>query len=156
MFKTIIKVKLLNPVCKLSVNPKGDWIDLKSSTSRFCPKNKFLMVPLGVCVQLPDGYEAIIAARSSMYPKNFAYNPSAIGVIDNTYCGDNDEWKWVLYFCRDYEITEGDRICQFRIQLSQKATIWQKIKWLFSSGIEIKYVDKLNEKNRGGFGTSGK
>lgn len=156
MFRTIIKVKLLNPACKIEINPKGDWIDLRSSTTRECPRGKFLMVPLGVAIHLPEGFEAVIAARSSMYPRSFCYNPSAIGVIDNSYCGNDDEWKWLLYSCRDYSLAEGDRVCQFRIQLSQKATWWQKLKWALSSGVEIRYVDSLNGDNRGGFGTSGK
>ena len=56
---------------------------------------------------------------------------------------------------RETTIEAGDRICQFRIQLSQKATMWQKIKWLLSSGIELVEVDDLGDDNRGGFGTSG-
>lgn len=153
--KTKIKVLLLNRACRIEVNPKGDWIDLHSSLSKLCPKGKFCMVPLGVCIKLPDGYEAIIAARSSTYPKFFAYNPSAIGVIDNSYCGENDEWKWLIYCCKEFNLEQGDRICQFRVQLSQKATLWQKIKWLFSSGIEIEYVNKMDDETRGGFGSTG-
>lgn len=154
--KAKIKVKLFNPACNLTINPNGDWIDLKSSTTRECPAGKFVSVPLGVCMELPAGYEAIIASRSSIYQKTFMYNPNAIGVIDNCYCGDDDEWKWLVFCCRDTEIEEGQRLCQFRIQLSQHATMWQKIKWLFTSGVEIEYVDKLTGPNRGGFGTSGK
>ena len=156
MFKAVIKVKLLNPACKLEVNPKGDWIDLHSSINRFCPKGKFVSVPLGVCVKLPAGYEAIVASRSSIYQKMFMYNPNAIGVIDNTYCGNDDEWKWTEFCCRDASVEEGQRLCQFRIQLSQHATFWQRVKWLFTSGVQIKYVNRLSDENRGGFGTSGK
>lgn len=155
MFKTVIKVKLLNPACKIEINPKGDWIDLRSSTTRVCPKGKFVVIPLGVCVKLPAGFEAVIASRSSTYPRNFVYNPSSIGIIDNAYCGDDDEWKWLLYSCKDFDLHEGMRICQFRVRLSQHATWWQKLKWIFSSGVEIQYVDKLGGESRGGFGTTG-
>jgi len=56
---------------------------------------------------------------------------------------------------RETTIEAGDRICQFRIQLSQKATMWQKIKWLFSSGVELVQVDDLGDNNRGGLGSTG-
>lgn len=154
--KAKIKVKLLNPACKPVITAKGDWIDLKSSLTKMCPARKYVLVPLGVCIQLPAGYEAIIASRSSIYTKRFAYNPSAIGIIDNSYCGDNDEWKWLEYCCNEMDLQQGDRLCQFRIQLSQKATLWQRIKWLFTSGVELVFVDKLDNQDRGGFGTTGK
>ena len=78
-----------------------------------------------------------------------------MGVIDNTYCGNNDEWKYPAIALRDTIIKRGDRICQFRIQLSQKATLWQKIKWFLSSGIKIIKVDSLDNNDRGGFGSTG-
>ena len=77
------------------------------------------------------------------------------GVIDNSYCGDEDEWRFPAIAFRDTTINKGERICQFRIQLSQKATIWQKLRWLFSNKIELVSVDKLESINRGGFGTTG-
>ena len=73
-----------------------------------------------------------------------------------SYNGDNDEWRFPAYFTRRAILYKGDRICQFRIQLSQKATFWQKLKWLFSSGIKIEQVEKLNTIDRGGIGSSGK
>ena len=76
-------------------------------------------------------------------------------MIDQTYCGDNDEWKFPAIAYRDTLIPERDRICQFEIRLSQKATFWQKLKWLFSSGIEIIEVESLEGTNRNGFGSTG-
>lgn len=117
------------------------------------------LIPLGVAIQLPKGYEAIVLPRSST-PNEDSKGKGIIsanseGVIDNIYCGDNDQWFFNAIAIRHTTIEEGDRICQFRIQLSQKATKWQKIKWLFSSGVKIEYVTKLGNKDRGGFGSSG-
>ena len=81
---------------------------------------------------------------------------NSIGVIDNTYCGNGDEWMVNMIAFDSSEIHKGDRICQFRIQLSQNATIWQKIKWFFTNKIELVEVDTLSEINRGGFGSTGK
>ena len=77
-----------------------------------------------------------------------------MGVIDNSYCGDNDEWRLPVITLRSTEINAGTRVAQFRIQLSQKATVWQKIKWLFSTGIQLEYVDILSSINRGGIGST--
>ena len=79
-------------------------------------------------------------------------------IIDNkmSYCGDNDEWKYNAIALNTSHIKKGDRICQFRIQLSQKATFWQKLRWLFSSKIELVQVDHLDNKDRGGFGSTDK
>lgn len=79
-----------------------------------------------------------------------------MGVIDYTYRGNTDEWRFPAIALNHTVINIGDRICQFKIQLSQKATIWQKIKWLFTSKIKFKWVDHLENTSRGGFGTTGK
>lgn len=166
--------------------PKGDWVDLRSAkTVRFkAPQAGTLktrivngqeekyrnvnfdlqLVPLGVAMKLPDGYEAMIIARSSL-PIGFGVMlANSAGLIDGKttkdsigYNGPDDEWKAPLIALRDTTITENERICQFKVQLSQKATIWQKIKWLFTSGFEIVEVDELpNKTNRGGFGAGTK
>ena len=72
-----------------------------------------------------------------------------------SYNGDNDEWKFPAIAIRETTIEEGTRICQFRIQLSQKATCWQKLKWFFSNGIKLVEVDSLNNEDRLGFGSTG-
>ena len=113
------------------------------------------LIPLGVAMQLPKGYEAIVNVRSSTY-KNFnVVLANSQGVIDETYNGNNDQWFAHLIAFKDTRISLGDRICQFRIQLSQKATVWQKIKWLFSNGVRIKFVNNLNDIDRRGHGHSG-
>lgn len=176
--KLKIKVKRTNMSLDLpEITKKGDWIDLRSSenVTMHAPQAgtlkrhkvdgkeeshrdvefDFKLIPLGVAVQLPKGFEAMVLARSST-PKKFGIiTANSEGVIDNSYCGDGDEWKYPAIAIRDTVINEGDRICQFRIQLSQKATMWQKIKWFLSSGVKIVEVESLGGTNRGGFGSTG-
>lgn len=178
--KQRILIKRLNKNIELpKVINCGDWVDLRAAdTFRFrAPQSGTLktrnvngqeekyrnvsfdlqLMPLGIAMKLPKGFEATVIARSSL-PKGFGVIlANSIGLIDNSYCGNEDEWKAPLIALRDTTIKEGERICQFRIQLSQKATRWQKIKWLFTDGIEIVEVDELpNKENRNGFGSTGK
>lgn len=159
--KLKIKVKELTEGCMPSIIQNGDWIDLvcaedmklNITTLEDNPDVKY--IPLGIAMQLPKGFEAIVAPRSST-PNRFGIMcANSFGVIDNCYCGNNDEWKFPVIAIRSTFIEKGCRICQFKIQLSQKATLWQKIKWLFSSGIELVKVDNLQENSRGGFGSTG-
>lgn len=173
--KLKIKVKEITEGCMPEINPKGDWIDLRAAEDlKFTfskiayidskdnnkiymqvSNNELFKMPLGVAMELPKGFEAVVAPRSST-PFKFNFTvPNSFGVIDNSYNGDTDEWKCTINPISDIDIKKGDRICQFRIQLSQKATIWQKLKWLFSSGVKLDKVDNLNNNDRGGFGTSG-
>ena len=112
-------------------------------------------IPLGVAMKLPDGFEAIMASRSSAAKKMGIMLANGIGIIDNSYCGDGDEWQYPAVALRKTSIAVHTRLCQFRIQLSQKATVWQKIKWLFSSGIELVEVEALGTENRNGLGSTG-
>ena len=171
--KVKIKVKVLTEGCMPVINPNGDWIDLKAAKDveiraaqagvQYTEDNEkyrdvhipVTYIPLGVAMQLPNGYEAIVASRSSGPNKLRLFTPSGQGIIDNVFNGDKDQWHYVASPMTNTKINKGDRICQFRIQLSQKATMWQKIKWLFSSGVEFIEVDNLNNSNRGGLGTSG-
>ena len=138
-------------------NIKNDYIDengKKRYKKRVTPTVELL--DLGVAMQLPKGFEAIIAPRSST-PKYFGVLcANSIGVVDNAFRGNDDVWKFPAFVFGSKSIKPGDRICQFRIQLSQKATILQKLKWLFTSGIKFQYVDKLENDNRGGIGSTGK
>lgn len=174
--KLKIKVKVLTKGCMPEINPSGDWIDLRAAEDIELKapqagtlKRKVIngeevsyrnvtfdtkLFSLGIAMELPKGFEAQVLPRSST-PKLGFIQPNSEAVIDNVYNGDNDEWKYWATALRDTVIHKGDRICQFRIQLNQKATIWQKIKWLFSSGVELVEVDSLNNDNRGGIGTSG-
>lgn len=173
-----VKIKIKSPY-EIKITSKGDWFDLryigeditfdgfenvktnytdaegkKHYKKRVVPKVELLN--LGVAMQLPKGFEAIIAPRSST-PKHFnVLCANSIGVVDNAFRGNDDVWKFPAFVYGNKTIKYGDRICQFRIQLSQKATVLQKLKWLFSSGIEFQYVDKLENENRGGIGSTGK
>lgn len=157
--KAVIKVKYLANVPKLKVNPKGDWIDLYAAREvtlgLYGPIEN---IPLGVAIKLPDGYEALIVSRSSAPKVMNLWSPISVGVIDNTYCGNEDEWKWPVapFGTRTPTVAKHWRVCQFRIQLSQHATWKQRVKWLFTDGVELLEVDDLKSESRGGFGTSGK
>lgn len=140
------------------INNKNEWIDLYTPTYHgvsYQP-NELRKLNLGIAIKLPPGMEAILAFRSSTGPEYRIIMPNGIGVIDNTYCGDNDVWKLPFYTMREGTITGGSRLCQFRVQLSQKATFMQKLRWLFSNGIELVEVEHLGGPDRGGFGTTGK
>lgn len=150
---------------------KGDWIDLRAAETiemkapfaNTLTKNRtirnvefdFQLIPLGVAMKLPKGFEAVVLPRSSTYKKYKIMLANSQGVIDQTYCGNNDQWFMPVVAFDNTVINEGDRICQFRIQLSQFATPWQKIKWLFSKKIEIVKTASLSEESRGGIGSTG-
>lgn len=171
--KLKIKIKEIVPGCMPEINPIGDWIDLKAAKdmeiraaqagtqyqeNNYKFRDVFIhttYIPLGVAVELPKGFEAIIASRSSTPKNKGLFIPNGQGIIDISYQGNKDEWNFIASPMNNTNIKKGDRICQFRIQLSQKATFWQKLKWLFSSGIELVKVDNLNNNNRGGMGTTG-
>ena len=174
--KLKIKVKVLAEGCMPSVIDKGDWIDLRASETvtfkapqagtlkrRVVDGNEISfrnvsfdtkLIKLGIAMELPKGFEALVNPRSST-PKLHIFQTNSQAVIDNCYNGNSDEWRYWITALAETTISKGDRICQFRIQLSQKATVWQKIKWLLSSGIELVKVDNLDNNNRGGIGTSG-
>ena len=148
---------------------RGDWIDLRASQEIIlnAPQAGTLKghdvkhrdvisdvtyIPLGIAMKLPDGYEAIVASRSSAPKKMGIMLANGIGIIDNSYCGDEDQWMYPAVTLRKTSIAKNSRLCQFRIQPSQKATLWQKVKWLFTSGIELVEVDSLEGENRMGLG----
>ena len=151
---------------------KGEWVDLsaakecvlqapqagtlKGSESKHRDVvSEVTYIPLGVAIKLPDGFEAIMTSRSSSAKKLGVMMANGIGVIDNSYGGDDDEWMYPAVSIRKTSIAKNTRLCQFRIQLSQKANLWQKIKWLFTSGIELVEVDSLNHESRRGLGSTG-
>lgn len=169
----IVKVHELTPGSYFSFYKKGEWIDLKAAETitlhapqagtqydrdgkKFRDVNfESTLIPLGFSMALPEGFEAILATRSGTYKKYNVIQANAPGVIDESFSGTNDEWKFSVIALGDCTINAGDRICQFRIQPSQKAKWWQKLRWLFTSKIEFIWVDKLNDKDRGGFGSTG-
>lgn len=113
------------------------------------------MINLGVAMELPKGCEAVVIPRSSTFKKWGVMQVNSQGEIDNVYKGNNDVWHMPVIAFKNVTIPKGTRLCQFRVQLNQKATVWQKIKWLFSNGVKLKKVETLSDNNRGGFGTSG-
>lgn len=112
----------------------------------------FKLIPLGVAMQLPKGFEAYIVPRSSTFKKYGILQTNSEGIIDNSYCGNNDEWKLPVVATKEITIPKGTRIAQFRIQLTQKASVWQRLKWLFSQSVKIQKVQSLGNSDRGGFG----
>ena len=122
---------------------KSDWIDLRAAEEVELKKGEFALIPLGVAMELPRGYEAHVVPRSSTF-KNFGIiQTNHMGVIDETYCGDNDQWFFPAYALRDTVIHTGDRICQFRIMEHQPA-------------IEFEEAPELGHEDRGGHGITGK
>ena len=140
-----LKVKFENEICQdfEFVGEKSDWIDLKAAQDYELKQFEHALINLGFALQLPDGYEAHIVPRSSTF-KNFGIlQTNSMGIIDNSYCGDEDYWKLPVIAMRDTVIKKGDRICEFRIM--------EKM-----SNIEVEIVKTLGNENRGGFGSTGK
>lgn len=138
-----IKIKYFNEglekINKISI---GDWIDLRSAENLNLNKGDFKLISLGVAMQLPEGYEAHIVPRSSTYKKWGIIQANHQAVIDESYCGDNDIWKYPVIALKNTEIHKNDRICQFRIIKKMPQ-------------IEFIEVKKLGNDNRGGFGSTG-
>ena len=128
---------------KLKKTKKGDWIDLRSAIDISLKKGDFALIPLGVGMVLPDGYEAHIVPRSSTFKNWKIIQTNSVGIIDNSYSGENDQWMMPVYAVEDTKIKKNDRICQFRIL--EKMPV-----------LEIQEVEHLNDVSRGGFGSAGK
>ena len=112
------------------IDGKSDWIDLRAAEEVQMQTGEFRLIPLGVAIQLPQGYEAHIVPRSSTF-KNFGIlQTNSMGVIDETYCGDNDQWFMPAYAIRDTIIHVNDRICQFRILEHQPKITFETVKSL--------------------------
>jgi len=125
------------------IDGKSDWIDLRAAEEVELKKGEYKLIPLGICVELPKGYEAHIVPRSSTY-KNFGLiQANHMGVVDESYCGDNDQWFVPMIAMRDTVVHINDRICQFRIMKHQPE-------------LEFEETDHLEGKDRGGFGSTGK
>ena len=150
-----IKIKTFKDQILPEIISKGDWIDLRAAEDYNLKLGEYKLLKLGVAMELPKGFEALVIPRSSTFKNYGVLLANSVGMIDGSYNGDNDEWKFPAIAIRETTIEEGTRICQFRIQLSQKATFWQKLKWFFSNGIKLVEVDSLNNETRGGFGSTG-
>lgn len=125
------------------IDGKSDWIDLRAAEDIKLKKGDFALIKMGISVQLPAGYEMIIAARSSTFKNYGLIQTNAIGVVDESYCGDDDMIMMPVYATRDTEVKVNDRLCQFRIFKHQPV-------------IEFEEVDSLGNAARGGFGSTGK
>ena len=138
-----IKIKYFSKyISPIVFNPKGDWVDLRSADTITLKKGDFALIPLGVGMKLPKGYEAHVAPRSSTFKNWGLLQTNSVAVIDNSYCGDEDEWKYPVYATRDVRIHLNDRICQFRIVKKQPK-------------FKFKLVPHLEKISRGGFGSTG-
>ena len=139
-----IKIKYftdkIDKIEKISI---GDWIDLRAAENISLKQGEFALIPLGIGMILPKGYEAHVVPRSSTFKNYYIIQTNSIGIIDNSYCGNNDQWMMPVYATRDTVINMNDRICQFRIVKNQPK-------------LKFKVVDILSNKDRNGFGSTGK
>ena len=125
------------------IDGKSDWIDLRVAKKMELKAGQYAMIPLGVAMKLPEGYEAHIVPRSSTYKNYGLIQTNHMGVVDESYCGDNDQWHMPVYALRDTVIHVNDRICQFRIMEHQPKIVFEE-------------VEVFNAPDRGGFGSTGK
>lgn len=125
------------------IDGKSDWIDLRAAKDMELKAGEYAMIPLGVAMKLPEGYEAHIVPRSSTYKNYGLIQTNHMGVVDESYCGDNDQWHMPVYALRDTVIHVNDRVCQFRIMEHQPQ-------------INFEEVEALDAPDRGGFGSTGK
>ena len=125
------------------IDGKSDWIDLRCAERTELKAGEFRLIPLGIAVKLPEGYEAHLVPRSSTFKTWGILQSNSRGVVDNSYCGSNDEWKMPVYATRDTVIEVNDRICQFRIMENQPR-------------LSFVECDRLEDTDRGGFGSTGR
>ena len=146
-----IKIKYFDNAKELNMIEKGNWCDLYANKDMFIPEGEKMMIPLGVAMQLPEGYEAHVIPRSSTFKTWGIIQTNHIGIIDNSYCGDNDQWFYPAYCLEPKNfidnqygtlIRKGDKIAQFRIIEVQPK-------------LEFEKVELLGNKDRGGFGSTG-
>ena len=137
-----IKIKYFTDIEHIEKISQGDWIDLRVAETVSLSKGEFKLISLGVGMILPDGYEAHIVPRSSTFKKFHIIQTNHMGIIDNSYCGEQDEWKFPALAVEDTIINKNDRICQFRIVKKQPEIVFEQ-------------VEKLSDTSRGGFGSTG-
>ena len=138
-----IKVKYMRDVQKIEKISVGDWIDLRAAETVEMKAGEFKIIPLGVAMELPSGYEALVAPRSSTFKRHGIILANSLGIIDESYKGDNDEWNFLAYAVRDTIINKNDRICQFRIIRHQPPLNFQE-------------VQALDNADRNGLGSTGR
>ena len=138
-----LKVKYHADIDPIEKTERGDWIDLRVAEDVHMKAGEFRIISLGVSMKLPEGYEAHIVPRSSTFKVWGILQTNHMGVIDNSYCGDDDIWGFPAFATRDVHIEKNSRICQFRLVKKMKK-------------VDFKIVKSLGNKNRGGWGSSGK
>ena len=161
MIRTV-RYRLLTTGCAPVVNDNGNAFDLRAAkqTILAAPKVnsdgdvefKTALIPLGIAMELPKGCKADVKPRSSTFKKWYIIETNSVGLIDESYCGDTDEWMMPVMAFDKTHISKGDRICQFEIRPTQTATLWQKFLWLITTGYRFVEVESLGNKARGGFG----
>ena len=124
------------------IDGKSDWIDLRCAERTELKAGDFALIPLGVAMELPEGYEAHVVPRSSTFKTWGILQANSMGIVDRSYCGDNDQWRLPVYATRDTVLEKGDRICQFRIYEVQPPITFEE-------------CETLSETDRGGFGSTG-
>ena len=139
-----IKIKYFTEeIEKIAPISKGDWIDLRAAQKVELKAGEFKLIPLGVAIALPKGFEAHIVPRSSTFKNWGIIQTNHVGLIDNSYCGDNDIWHFPALATRSVVIPKDTRICQFRIQKKMESCTFTT-------------VEHLGNTDRGGFGSTGK
>lgn len=137
-----IQIRYHHDMPPLEKLPQGDWIDLRAAETVEMKAGEYRLISLGVSMKLPKGYEAHLATRSSTFKKWGVILTNGVGIIDESYCGDNDIWHFSALAMRDTRIEKGDRICQFRIM--------QKM-----PPVTFETVEFLSDPDRGGIGSTG-
>lgn len=155
-----LKIKYFEDAKKLEKIPKGNWVDVYANKDVFVPKGERAMIPLGFALELPQGWEGHLAPRSSTFKTWGIIQTNSVGVVDDTYIGDNDQWHMPVYCLQDKDecemvynngigtkkygvwIRKGDKIGQFRIMEVMPA-------------IEFEEVESFGNADRGGFGSTG-
>ena len=144
-----IKIRYHNGMEKwpLEKFDKGDWIDLRAAEEISLMPMEFKLISLGVSMELPEGYHAQLVPRSSTFKNFHIIMANSIGIIDNSYCGDNDIWRFPALCVSKGEygtlIHKGDRIAQFRLV---KNTM---------ENINFNAVETLGNADRNGIGSTG-
>lgn len=147
-----IQVKYHHPdLYRISQFDKGDWIDLRAAENVTLKAGEDALISLGISIKLPEEYEMWLVPRSSTYRKYHIYQTNGIGIIDNTYCGNNDIIKMPVVATRDTFIPFNERIAQFRLMPRMKYTDPN-----FAIGINFDEVEDLQTEDRGGFGSTGR
>ena len=156
-----LEIRYFEGATPLKINPLGNMIDVYANKDVFIPYMAQALVPLGFAMKLPLGHIAKLLPRSSTFKTWGVIQTNHVGIIDETYCGDNDEWMIPLQCTMPKQtikteinghkvtisgtwIKKGDKIAQFEIVRATPTSAYNFIP-----------VEHLNYSNRGGFGSTG-